>query len=202
MEFVSDFISFKFLPNEIIDLIETEIMKIVQPVYEVDPLTGELNEEFERDYKVAQYIFLDWLKNTYPANKVLYAGSGSDFLPKTVFGTEKVFHTSMEEYKYDDDKYFPDLGEGIKVVADNNLLPFPDSSFDAVLFFGLSTESTKTQMIEAGRVLAEGGLIACDSNVSENIDFKQIFPNYEIIDVPCEFQCRGITDTCFFVIRK
>lgn len=119
---------------EIFRKIEEEVAKNVLPLREDDPWTANFVEEYDRDYKEAQYLLLDWLKNSFPTEKVLYAGSGFDILPKFVLGEEKVFHTSLEGYNTDEINYFSELGDGIKVVADNVELPFLQSNFNMVLF--------------------------------------------------------------------
>lgn len=192
----------EIIPQEILKIIEEEVEKSVAPLREEDPWTAELDEECELDYKISQCLLLNWLKTNFSTEKVLYAGSGSDIFPKLVFGEDKVIHTSMEEYENDRVKYFPDLGTAIKSVADNVDLPFPKSCFDMVLFFGLFTNTTEKQLLEAVRVLNTNGLIVCDDNIASNIDLLEVLKELQMIEVPEYFQNRGISETSFAVFRK
>jgi len=190
------------IPKDILEIIKKEVEKSVLPLREDDPWTAELDEEYELDYKKAQYLFLNWLKSNSPSEKILYAGSGCDILPKLIFGEDAVIHTSMESYDGDETRYFPELGNGIKAIADNVDMPFPNSCFDMVLFFGLYTDSTVNQIIEAARVLAHNGLIICDDTITSNIDLSSYLYGFEEIEVPEVFQNCGISETNFAVFRK
>lgn len=199
MEFDIEKYEEKSIPIEALKIIEKNIAMDVSIYFEEDVWTAGYDEENEFEYKKAQYFFLDWLNSCSVTNNILYAGSGSDLLPKFVFGENKVIHTSMEDYVQDNVKYFSELGSGIKVVADNIDLPFPNSSLDMVMFFGLSIETTEKQLREASRVLIGGGLIVCDNIVSEGIDLKNVFQNFEVIEVPKYLQS---SEVCFFVLKK
>lgn len=190
------------IPQSAVDVIEGEVLKATLPIRKEDPLTAEYIEEVERDYKVSQYLFLKWINNTFHQEKILYAGSGFDVLPKFVFGEEKVFHISLEDYKEGDCKYFPVLGSGLKVIADNQSLPFDKDNFEMVLLFGLPVETIEDQLSETIRVLKNSGLIVCDKTVINEDDLSGLFLDYEKIDVPALFQNRGISETEFFVFRK
>lgn len=190
------------IPAGILETIKKEVEKSVLPLREDDPWTADLDEEYELDYKKAQYLFLNWLKSNSLSEKILYAGSGSDILPKLVFGEEKVIHTSMESYDGDETKYFPELGSGMKSVADNINMPFPNSCFDMILFFGLFTNTTEKQLREAVRVLADEGVIALDDTITKNIDLANILSEFEMIEVPEMFQNCGISETNFAVYKK
>jgi SAM-dependent methyltransferase len=182
--------------------IEEEVFKVVMPIMDEDLLTGEFYEEMVRDQKLSQYIFLDWLKNTIPMEKILYAGSGFDILPKYIFGEEKVYHTSLEEYKEGDCKYFPGLGTGLKVIADNRHLPFEQGHFDMVLFLGLPVEMINDQLSESMRVLKNGGLVVCDTSIFNEDCLSELFMNYIQVEVPKEFQFRGVSETSFSMFCK
>jgi SAM-dependent methyltransferase len=202
MEFEDNNYEEKGVPVEALKIIEKSIAMDLSFYSEEDIWTAEQDEETELLYKKAQYLLLDWLKRTRVTDTVLYAGSGSDLLPKYVFGEEKVAHTSMEGYGSDNKKYFPELGSGVKVVADNVALPFPGLRFDMVLFFGLSTGTTKDQLREASRVLRNGGLVVCDNIVSCDINLEKIFPGFETIEVPKYIQNNEESELNFFVLRK
>ncbi len=190
------------IPKDILEIIKKEVEKSVLPLREDDPWTAELDEEYELDYKKAQYLFLNWLKSNSSSEKILYAGSGCDIIPKLVFGEEKVIHTSMESYDGDETKYFPELGSGMNTVADNINMPFPNSCFDMVLFFGLFTNTTEKQLREAVRVLTDEGMIALDDTITSNIDLSSYLHEFEKIEVPEDFQNCGISETNFAVYRK
>jgi SAM-dependent methyltransferase len=192
----------KTITSEFREIIENEAFRTALPIRYEDPETAELVEELVRDYKESQYLFLQWLKETYQPEKILYAGSGNDGFPKYIFGRERVFHTSLEEYETDKTRYFPSLGEGIKVVADNVHLPFPEESFDMVITFCLFTETTAEQIKDLVRVLKAGGLIVCDNVVSQNIDLGQVSADLREMPVPSNFQQRGISETSFAVYKK
>lgn len=190
------------IPADIFKIIKEEVEKSVLPLREDDPWTAELDAEYELDCKIAQYIFLSWLKTNISKDKILYAGSGDDVLPKIVFGEDKVVHVSMENYNGWETIYFPELGSGMKLVADNIDMPFPDSSFDMVMFFGLYTDSTLNQINEAVRVLDHNGLIICDDTITSHIDLSGYLHEFEEIEVPEVFQNCGISETNFAVFRK
>ncbi len=190
------------IPQRAIEVIEGEVLKATLPIIKDDPLTAEYIEEVERDYKISQYLFLKWISNTFHQGKILYAGSGFDVLPKFVFGEEKVFHISLEDYKEGDGKYFPVLGSGLKIIANNQSLPFDKDNFEAVLLFGLPMETIKDQLSETIRVLKNYGLIVCDKTVINENNLSGLFLDYEKIDVPARFQNRGISETEFFVFLK
>jgi hypothetical protein len=190
------------LTKETLMIIEQEVDKAIIPMLYDEPLSAEYCRDIETDYKTSQYLFLDWLHQMNSFQTILYAGSGSDGLPKLVFGENKVIHTSMESYMIDESKYFPNLGNGIKIVADNRKLPFPDSSVDLILFFGFSIESTASQLKEAARVLESGGCIAYDNIVATDIDPLIVFPGFNSVTVPERFQAKGCSETSFSVFRK
>jgi hypothetical protein len=190
------------IPTDILNIIKEGVERSVAPLREDDPWTAELDSEYELDCKKSQYLFLTWLKNIYPIESALYAGSGDDILPKIVFGEEKVIHVSMENYNGWETIYFPELGSGMKLVADNIDMPFLNSSFDMVMFFGLFIDSTTEQIIEAARVLRNDGLIICDDTITRNIDVLEILDGFESVEVPEIFQSQGISETNFAVFRK
>lgn len=202
MEFENYISSGDKISQRATEVIEGEVLKATLPIRKDDPLTAEYVEEVERDYKISQYLFLKWISSTFHQEKILYAGSGFDVLPKFVFGEEKVFHISLEDYKEGDGKYFPVLGSGLKVIANNQSLPFDKDNFEAVLLFGLPVETIKDQLSETVRVLKNYGLIVCDKTVINEGDLSDLFLNYEKIDVPTRFQNRGISETEFSVFLK
>ncbi|HSV94589.1 MAG TPA: methyltransferase domain-containing protein [Spirochaetia bacterium] len=190
------------IPHDVSLMIEKEVEKLVSSYRDEDPWTAELDAVMESQYKKEQYLLLNWLNQIYTPDRVLYAGSGSDILPKFVFGEEKVVHVSIENYLGWTIKYFPELGSDMMVVADNNNLPFPNQYFDLVVFFGLSTDSTKQQIIEATKVLKENGLLVMDNIVADGLDFKEVlqhfqrvFPSYQSVD-------RSFEELEFFTFLK
>ena len=190
------------ISQKVKEVIEGEVLKATLPIREEDPLTAEYVEEVERDYKISQYLFLKWIDITFHHEKILYAGSGFDILPKFVFGEEKVFHVSLENYKEGDDKYFPLLGSGIKIIADNRQLSFDKDSFEMVLFFGLPIQTIKDQLSESVRVLKNSGLVVCDRTIINEDNLSDLFLDYEKVDVPEQFQNRGVSEAQFFVFQK
>mgnify|MGYP001619381502 CR=1 FL=1 len=192
----------ELIPESVEALIEEEVRKTVDPIRGEDPETAEFNEELLRDYKKFQYLFLDWFNKTEQPGKVLYAGSGFDTLPKVVFGEDKVVHTSLEQYRGDTENYFPQLGNGLKVIADNIKLPFHESAFDTVLFFGLSEESVQNRLPESIRTLKVGGFVVCDSTMLNETDISPFLPDFEKIEVPEQLQSEGISEAKFQVFKK
>lgn len=188
--------------NSALEMIDGEVQKAIVGIIDDDSETAIFLEKVEMDYKVSQLLVLEWLERNTSLEKILYAGSGFDVIPKFVFGEEKVIHTSLEEYKIGDRKYFPDLGSGNKVITDNEQLPFSNSIFDMVIFFGLPTEIIIDQLSESNRVLKDGGLIICERTIINDGDPTKMFFDYERVKVPSRFQNRGISETEFYVFKK
>ena len=181
--------------------IEEEIRKTIDPIRNEDSETVEFNLEFLRDYIECEVMFLWWFSNNMCPDKVLYAGSGFDIFPKLIFGEDKVFHTSLEQYRGDTKNYFSELGSGMKIVADNVELPFQVSVFNAVLFFGLPEDSIREQLPDSIRTLKNGGFLVFDSTILNEIDLSLELSWFEKIEVPQDFQGDGASETRFLVYR-
>ena len=61
---------------------------------------------------------LRYLDYSFGISRLYYAGCGWDIIPRETLGTRKVVHLSLEE------RYFPFLGEGLKVQGDYKKSPF------------------------------------------------------------------------------
>jgi hypothetical protein len=202
MELESKIEQVKFLPPDILGIIENEVVKDITPLVDEDSFTKEFFETVSTDYRISEYLFLKWLDENFSFKKILYAGSGSDIIPKLVFGDRKVIHTSLEEYDNGNTNYFPDLGDGIKVITDNRQLPFKDNSFDLVLYFGLPPEIVKDQVSEFKRVLKNNGLAVGENCLLNDEDPSFLFSDFENIQVPSCYQNRGGSETQFLVFKK
>jgi len=192
----------ELIPESIQGFIKEEVRRTIDPILFEDPETAEFNEELLGDYKKYQYLFLSWFNITMQSGKVLYAGSGFDSLPKLIFGEDKIVHTSLEQYRGDTENYFTQLGDGLKVVADNIKLPFQGRAFDTVLFFGLSQDSVQEQLPESIRTLKVGGYVVCDSTILNETDLSPYLTDFEKIEVPVRFQSEGMSEAKFFVYKK
>lgn len=197
------------IPPNIRNEIEKEVQKDIAPILEEDPETAEFYKEAMTDYRERVYGVLSWVKEKFNPSSVLYPASGFDRMPKLVFEENMVVHTSLEEYKTGDRKYFEDLGEGKRVVADNVALPFPDSKFQAIVLLGLPYEFVAPQRNELVRVLDRGGVIVLARNILTDYDkeeveswqnFAQDLP-FEKLIVPDQFQ-GGDLETEFLVFKK
>lgn len=189
------------IPIEVSELINEYVEESVRLIKEEDLDTAEFYLVQETEFRTYQYKFLRWLKKTERLNKVLYAGSGYDDLPKHVLGEDKVVHTSLEKYKGDPEEYFPLLGKGEKVVAENKELPFAESTFGAVLFFGLSEEIISEQIPDAIRTLKPGGVIVFGSSMLCEINIDEL-DGFERVEVPDEYESAGESEAKFLVFRK
>ncbi len=190
------------IETNILALIEEEVAKDVLPIQEKDPETMELLETTMRDYRMSQYLFLQWLTHVRFFHKVLYAGSGFDVIPKLAFGEDRVVHTSLEDHKVDDVRYFPSLGSGMKVLADNGALPFAATVFDAILIFCLPADDVRVQKTELVRVLKNNGLIVSLDSVFNDSESKDIFGDFTPLPVPAQFQNRGEAKMRFSLFAK
>ncbi len=166
------------IPTEAACLIESYVDDSVSSIADEEPETADFYREHESDFREYQYKFLVWLKRTANTNKVLYAGSGYDNLPKHVLGEDCVIHTSLERYKGDTQEYYSKLGTGKKVIGENKQLPFGDSTFDTVVFFGLSEDIIAEQIQEASRVIEVGGIIVIGCSMLNEINIENI-ENFE-----------------------
>lgn len=189
------------ISTEIACLIESYVDDSISPIVDEEPETADFYREHERDFREYQYKFLVWLKNTTNTNKVLYAGSGYDNLPKHVLGEDSVIHTSLERYKGDTEEYFSKLVTGKKVIGENKQLPFGDSTFDTVMFFGLSEDIITGQIQDASRVIGVGGIIVIGCSMLNEINIENI-DNFESITVPDRFQSDGPSEARFLIFKK
>lgn len=193
-----------------LQLIEAEVKKDVASLKEEDPETAELLEVFTRDYKISEYLFLEWFDKFYHPSRILYPGSGFDVIPKCVFGEERVVHTSLEDIK--DGVYFPQLGSGQKIIAENSFLPFSDQKFSAALIIGLAGID-QNQLGEVNRVLVSSGLVVIAQPNHELVHIAELDSynmvakfwleaGFESLEVPDYLQKQGESQTEFLVFRK
>jgi hypothetical protein len=192
-------------------LIEREVIRDVEPIKEEDPETAEILEIYTH-FRISMYNFLKWSDNKFRPSRILYPASGHDVIPKLVFGEQRVVHTSVEEY-YGDQNYFTNLGEGKKVIALNQKLPFKKSSFDIIVIAGLP-ENVPEQLTEFSRALSVNGHIIFgrqthelvhtdESNKDQEIlDYLKNSPTFEESKVPEELQFRGDSQTEFWAFKK
>ena len=215
------------VPPEIKKYIEREVEKDIEPIAEAladQPeetvsLTIDFYKEVSLDERESTYRFYSWVKETYKPGKILYPASGEDIMPKLAFGKDKVTHTSLEEHiaveTAEQEKYFEELDEGRKVIADNIELPFAKASFQVVILTGSAYEDVGLTAEEIARVLDNEGLIILnqsqhttdtkgesqekqDKRISE---FKNL-NSLRSIAVPEEFQSSGASEIEFFLLQK
>lgn len=202
------------IPEQDLKVIDQEVADAIDPIREEDPDSAELMEIYLRDHKISTYNFLKWVDREFNPERVLYPASGFDKLPKAVFGENRVLHTSLEEFNTGvaDAAYFPELGSGAKVTADNASLPFADGSFNAITIFGIP-ENVPSQFQEFERVLKNGGIITFTRQTHEMIadgeaekdeeTLSQLSSgNLERQEVPTDLQLQGESQTEFFVFKK
>lgn len=197
------------IPLDVREIIGEEVQKDIVPILEEDPETAEFLRETMTKDREQVFSFLSWIKRKFNPLSVLYPASGFDVMPKLVFGEETVVHTSLEEYKADSKIFLGDLGEGKKVVAKIEDLPFPNSEFQAMVIMGVECEFIAPRKDELFRVLDEGGVMVLARNILTDFDeeetrswkhFLEDLP-LEQVSVPDQFQ-GGELDTEFLVFRK
>lgn len=198
------------VPGDVLAFIEAEVEKDVAPIAEEDPATAEFLREVMDDYRKSSYSFFRWIKAEFNPDKVLYPASGFDQMPKIALGEERVVHTSLEEYEPGEEKerYFEILGKGKKVIADNVVLPFPESTFQAVFLLDSAFMLVREQRDEFIRVLEEGGIIILTKDVlvddteNDRIQHYGQSPFLESLTVADQFQKQGEAGAEFFIFRK
>lgn len=197
------------IPPDVREIIKGEVQKDIAPILDEDPETAEFLEMTMTEYREQVYSFLSWIKEEFKPSSVLYPASGFDIMPKLVFGEEAVVHTSLEGYKADSKEYFPELGEGKKVVAEVESLPFPESKFQVVVIMGVDYKFIAPWKKELLRFLDEGGVFVLARNIMTDFDEEEIeswqgfaegLP-LEQLSIPDQFR-GGELDTEFLVFRK
>ena|SRR3989344_950571 len=121
-----------------------------------------------------RFAFLDWVKTTYNPQKVYYAGSGYDEVPKEVFGDKRVVHLSLEENKYGlPGGYFSRLKATNKVQGNIIDAPFKPKSFDAIYLHNVDIHSLVAALDEFNQVLKDDGIHVFDNDIwaSEQIEY-------------------------------
>lgn len=198
------------LPEEIIEFIKGETEKDVAPDAEDDPDTAEFNREVQQDYRETEYRVLEWLQQAYEPSQILYAASGHDQMPKLVFGEDQVIHTSLEHYQSaatEPSRYFPSLRGGLKVIADNRLLPFSTDTFTVLLLLGSTMSVVGGSREELLRVVEPNGIILLDRSVltieeEDPISYFTASPDLTQLPVPGFLQSQGWSEAEFFLFQK
>lgn len=215
------------VPPDIMKELESEIEKDIKPI--TDALAGEPEEvinqtidlyrEVMLDDRESTYRFYSWVRDTYKPRRILYPAAGADVMPKLAFGEEKVTHTSLEEHiaveTAEQEKYFEELGEGRKVIADNIELPFAKASFQAVILTGSAYEDVGLTPEEIARVLDNEGIIILNQSQhttdtkggSQGKQDRRMsefgkLDSLRSIAVPEEFQSSGASEIEFFLLQK
>lgn len=152
--------------NSDIDSIKKEVEKDVRLILKEDRETAGFLKKVVFDYKLKLYLLLKWIDQEFNPQKILYPASGFDRVPKIAFGKKRVVHTSLEK------KYLAELGEEIKVAANNSNLPFKSSTFNLILLLDSSFEIIGYQRDEILRVLKKGGLLVFARNIFQD-DLKK-----------------------------
>ncbi|RJQ37912.1 hypothetical protein C4559_02905 [Candidatus Microgenomates bacterium] len=180
--------------------IKQEVLKDVGPIPRREAATAEFIKEIMFDYRVSSYFFLKWIDSTFFPESILYPACGHDILPKLVFGTERIIHTSLEG----SEEYFSRLGDGKKIIANNSALPFRDVCFKAVIICGVSTKSVSKWMKEFHRVLSKGGVVMIIKSMLDNLSVEEYCTSsfYSPFPIPPKFQKRGKSETEFYVFKK
>ncbi len=126
--------------------------------------TGDYKKLLEK----RRLSFLEWLRDSFKPVVFLYAGSGLDRVPKTVFGEDIVVHLSFEEgginhrpYK---SGYFLFLGSGKKIGADFLYTPLKTGSVDMVYIHDAPPDVTGQAIPEFFRALKDSGLLVLDNS--------------------------------------
>jgi len=205
------------IPKEISAVIEEETGKdiafLLQGLEEEDTETAEFYKDLLTDIRGNEYLFLNWLNQQNPPQKVLYMGSGFDVLPKKVFGEEKVTHVSMEDYRViegiTDEKYFPKLGTGEKAVADASAPPFPNDHFDLIFLQDIDLSSKEIGAWKGGakRILKNGGMLAISKNMLSPDSSNEMISSLSGIngmtktEVPVNLQGRGEAVSEFILLK-
>ena len=194
------------IPNHILTNIKQEVANDVAPILEEDPDTAEYLADIMQEYRILEFKFLSLIDSNFYPEKVLYAASGFDIIPKLAFGNQKVVYTSLESYRGGDQDYFKQTKGGMNVVADNINPPFKNSTFETLLIFGLSDGDKRQQIEKLTRVVAKNGILILASNVidptvsDETLQFLE--KDFQRILVPEEFHNKGISETTFYLFKK
>lgn len=194
--------------NNDLYLIKQEVRKDIAPLLEEDFQTANFLKYAIMDYRMNSYFMFKQIEERFKPSLILYPASGFDRVPKIAFGKEKVIHTSLEEHEEGGQKYFDQLGDGIKVIADNNSLPFGSSVFDAVLLLDSSFEIACNPKDEFLRVLKKDGIIVLAKNIFQNDEnedrVKYYFETglFKKIKIATYFEFHNKSDTEFFILKK
>ncbi|RJQ25864.1 hypothetical protein C4577_04580 [Candidatus Parcubacteria bacterium] len=189
-------------------LILQEVKKDILPVLQKDLETAEFLKGAIIDYKLSLYFFLKWIKVNFKPQNILYPASGFDRIPKIVFGKNNVIHTSIEDLQDGGKKYFNQLGDGIKIVADNHNLPFESEIFDLVLLLDSTFEAIGECRDEIIRVATKGGIIILTRNIFQEDNVKDRISHYQqskllkILHPSLENYKKKKSNVEFFVFQK
>ena len=200
------------IPTETAVLITQEVQKDVAG--EEDEGTREFYGELMQDQRESEFLFLDWYKQQFAPQKLLYMGSGHDTIPKHVFGKVRVIHLSMEDYltventDTKDKRYFPELGSGIKVIGNATEASFKDSSIDTVFLQDMSPDSMNSLGEEITRMLKDEGqvilsrMMLTSDKFEDQVSFLKESDKYKQVNIPQNLQSRGISESEFYVFGK
>lgn len=128
---------------------------------------------------------LRYLDDLFGISRLYYAGCGWDIIPRETLGVSRVVHLSLE------DRYFPFLGEGLKVRGDYRKSPFADNSFDATLISRLEPESALEALNEYIRVTKNGGFFIV---YAQDLDrFKDLLINQRLRKIQLPTTLDGVS---------
>lgn len=175
-----------------------------------DEETVKFYREIVVDQMEKEYQFLRWCEDSYRPNKLLYLGCGLDRVPECVWDRGKIIYVSMEDYLLTElgtkqRKYFSDLEEGLRVIANGQYCPLANEAVDAVFIQSLPKEVVLTFREEILRVLKEKGkLLLSESVFDGGGDIKEVLveDEYREIEIPKNINTTSVSESKFFVLEK
>ena len=189
-------------------IIEEFVDASVAPIKDIDPDTAELHEEIMTDYLKHWSTSLRWIKDQNNPRRVLYPGSGFDLFPKLIFGERNTFHTSLDQYRNGDSRYYQELNSKYRIIADNKALPFSNECFDTTVLSGVDLPTIELWLPEITRVLIQNGSLLIGKSIYENeLDEEMLHNvasklNYQKEVFPDSLQSIGSSEAYFFYYKK
>lgn len=200
------------IPADIYAAFEKEVELEVGPMAEFMPAeTVDYYEVVGMETRTATYQLLKWLYGEHDIELSLQPGAGFEKVPALTLGTDKVVQTSLEKYDPEEAKqYYGEEEEAMRVVADNERLPFSQDSFDALLVLETTFAIAGQQRDELLRTLKPGGVVVITESAATYDDDKKHhrvihYRNsglLEEIPVPKELQDNLFSGVRFTVFRK